>query len=115
MPEPFSYHMATAYQKAFKEFLTYTRLYETLDNEQPYSKSNSFTSREIFERRDSSGILRQHRTKLVRKVRSQIFRQIAQKFRRHTAVWQGISGQYDGKSARRLRTKPSGGLCAVLP
>ena len=39
---------------------------------------------------------RQHRTKLVRKVRSQIFRQIAQKFRRHTAVWQGISGQYDG-------------------
>ena len=30
MPEPFSYHMATAYQKAFKEFLTYTRLYETL-------------------------------------------------------------------------------------
>ena len=30
-------------------------------------------------------ILRQHRTKLVRKVRCQIFRQIAQKFRRHTA------------------------------
>ena len=84
MPESFSYHMATAYQKAFKEFLTYTRLYETLDNEQPYITSNSFTSREIFERRDSSGILRQHRTKLVRKVRSQIFRQIAQKFRRHT-------------------------------
>ncbi|WP_302339710.1 hypothetical protein, partial [uncultured Ruminococcus sp.] len=27
----------------------------------------------------------------------------------------GISGQYDGKSARRLRAKPSGGLCAVLP
>jgi len=51
----------------------------------------------------------------VRKVRCQIFRQIAQKFRRHTAVWQGISGQYDGKSARRLRAKPSGGLCAVLP
>ena len=24
-------------------------------------------------------------------------------------------GQYDGKSARRLRAKPSGGLCAVLP
>lgn len=46
MPESFSYHMATTYQKAFKEFLTYTRLYETLDNEQPYSTSNSFTSRE---------------------------------------------------------------------
>ena len=59
--------------------------------------------------------LGQHRTKLVRKVRCQIFRQIAWKFRRHTAVWQGISGQYDGKSAHRLRAKPSGGLCAVLP
>ena len=65
MPEPFSYHMATAYQKAFKEFLTYTRLYETLDNEQPYSTSNSFTSREIFERRDSSGILNKSK-KLLR-------------------------------------------------
>ena len=30
-------------------------------------------------------------------------------------VWQGISGQYGGKSASRLRTKPAGGLCAVLP
>ena len=61
------------------------------------------------------GKQRRHRTKLVRKVRCQIFRQIAQKFRRHTAVWQGISGQYDGKSVRRLRAKPSGGFCAVLP
>ena len=58
---------------------------------------------------------RQHRTKLVRKMRSRIFRQIAQKFRRHAAVCQGISVQYDGKSASRLRAKPSGGLCAVLP
>ena len=65
MPESFSYHMATAYQKAFKEFLTYTRLYETLDNEQPYITSNSFTSREIFERRDSSGILNKSK-KLLR-------------------------------------------------
>ena len=48
-------------------------------------------------------------------MRSQIFRQIAQKFRRHTAVWQGISGQYDGKSASRLRAKPSGGLYAAFP
>ncbi|ERJ96411.1 hypothetical protein RUMCAL_01213 [Ruminococcus callidus ATCC 27760] len=30
-------------------------------------------------------------------------------------VWQGISGQYDEKSARRLRAKPSGGLYAVFP
>ena len=48
-------------------------------------------------------------------MRSQIFRQIAQKFRRHTVVWQGISGQYDGKSASRLRAKPSGGLYSVFP
>ena len=67
----------------------------------------------------------------------QIFRQITQKFRRQTVwsqsilvrhafvleqnpasnavVWQGISGQYDGKSVRRLRAKPSGGLYAVFP
>ena len=70
-------------------------------------------------------------------MRSQIFRQIAQKFRRQTVwsqsilvrhafvleqnpasnavVWQGISGKYDGKSASRLRAKPSGGLYAVFP
>jgi hypothetical protein len=38
-----------------------------------------------------------HCIKLVRKMRRQ------------------ISGQYDGKSASRLRAKPSGGLYAVLP
>jgi len=70
-------------------------------------------------------------------MRSQIFRQITQKFRRQTVwsqfilvrhsfvleqnpasnavVWQGISGQYDGKSARRLRAKPSGVLYSVFP
>ncbi|ERJ87520.1 hypothetical protein RUMCAL_03291 [Ruminococcus callidus ATCC 27760] len=31
------------------------------------------------------------------------------------SVWQGISGQYDEKSARRLRAKPSGGLYSVFP
>ena len=60
-------------------------------------------------------ISRQHRTEFVRKMRSRIFRQIAQKFRRHTVVCQEISVWYDGKSASRLRAKPSGGLCAVLP
>ena len=70
-------------------------------------------------------------------MRRQIFRQIAQKFRRQTVwsqsilvrhafvleqnpasnavVWQGISGQYDGKSASRLRTKPSGELYSAFP
>ena len=41
--------------------------------------------------------LGKHCIKLVRKMRRQ------------------ISGQYDGKSASRLRAKPSGGLYAVLP
>ncbi|ERJ94779.1 hypothetical protein RUMCAL_01948 [Ruminococcus callidus ATCC 27760] len=30
-------------------------------------------------------------------------------------VWQGISGQYDGKFASRLRTKPSSVLYAAFP
>ena len=41
--------------------------------------------------------LGKHCIKLVRKMRRQ------------------ISGQYDGKSASRLRAKPSGGLYAVFP
>ncbi len=53
--------------------------------------------------------------KLVRKMRSQIFWQIAQKFRRHAVAWQGISGQSAGKYASRLRAKPSGGLYSAFP
>ena len=41
--------------------------------------------------------LGQHRTKIVRQKRSQIFRQIVLKFCRHTAVCQEISVQDDGK------------------
>ena len=48
-------------------------------------------------------------------MRSQIFRQIVHKFRRHTDVCQGICVQDAGKYASRCATKPSGGLCAVLP
>ena len=59
--------------------------------------------------------LRQHRTKLVLNMRRQIFRQIVQKFRRHTDVCQEISVQDDGKYVSRFSAKPSGGLCAVLP
>ncbi|WP_455523208.1 hypothetical protein, partial [Ruminococcus sp.] len=33
----------------------------------------------------------------------------------NAVVWQGISGQYDGKSASRLRAKPSGRLYSVFP
>ena len=81
--------------------------------------------------------IRQYRTKLVRKVRCQIFSadcpEIPQAYCRsqfilvrhsfvlgqnpasNAVVLQGISGQYDGKSARRLRAKPSGGLYSVFP
>ena len=59
--------------------------------------------------------IRQYRTEIVRQMRSQIFRQIVQKRRRNTVVFQGVSVQDDGKYASRWRTKPSGGLCAVLP
>ena len=82
-------------------------------------------------------VLRQYRTKIVPQMRCQIFRQIVQKFRRHTDVCRGIFVQDDGKYASRLSdalrsepkanaerfrelmqssgAKPQGGLCAVLP
>ena len=59
--------------------------------------------------------LRQYRTKIVRILRSQIFCQIVQIYRRNTNVFQGKFGRYDGKDASKMRTKPIGGLCAVLP
>lgn len=45
----------------------------------------------------------------------QIFRQIVLKRRRNTRVFQGVLVRYGGKSASRLRTKPTGVPCAVLP
>ena len=60
-------------------------------------------------------LLRQYRTKIVPQMRRQIFRQIVQKFRRHTDVCRGIFVQDDGKYASRCGAKPQGGLCAVLP
>ena len=59
--------------------------------------------------------IRQYRTEIVRQMRSQIFRQIVQKRRRNTVVFQEVSVQDDGKYESRWRAKPSGGLCAVLP
>ena len=59
--------------------------------------------------------LRQHRTEIVRQMRCQIFRQIVQKRRRNTVVFQKASVQDDGKYESRWRAKPSGGLCAALP
>ena len=48
-------------------------------------------------------------------MRSQIFRQIVSKRRRHTIVCQGVLMQYDGKSASRSATKAYAANCAVLP
>ena len=48
-------------------------------------------------------------------MRRQIFRQIVLKRRRNTSVFQEALVRYDGKSASRLRTKPTGVPCAVLP
>ena len=59
--------------------------------------------------------LGQHRTEIVVQMRSQIFRQIVQKFCRHTDVCQKIYVQDAGKYASICAAKPSGGLCAVLP
>ena len=65
--------------------------------------------------RDILTYFRQHRTEIVVQMRSQILRQIVHKFRRHTDVCQEICVQDAGKYASRCATKPSGGLCAVLP
>ena len=58
---------------------------------------------------------RQHRTEIAAQIRSQIFRQIVQKFCRHTDVCQKIYVQDAGKYESICAAKPSGGLCVVLP
>ena len=62
-----------------------------------------------------STVLRQHRTKLVRKMRRQIFRQIVQKFRRRAGARQEISVQDDGKYASSCAAKATAANGAVLP
>ena len=57
----------------------------------------------------NNGRFRQYRTKIVPQMRCQIFRQIVQKFRRHTDVCRGISVQDDGKYASRLSDAPRSG------
>ena len=69
----------------------------------------------LFRHEKTLIFLRQHRTEIVVQMRSQILRQIVHKFRRHTDVCQGICVQDAGKYASRCATKPSGGLCAVVP
>ncbi|MGN0655472.1 MAG: hypothetical protein ACI4KR_01640 [Ruminiclostridium sp.] len=59
--------------------------------------------------------LRQYRIIIVVRPRSQIFRQIVQKFRRHTNVCQEISVQDDGKDASKRAAKAPAVNCAVLP
>ena len=59
--------------------------------------------------------LRPHRIIIVVRLRSQIFRQIVQKFCRHTNVCQEISVQDDGKYASKRAAKATAANCAVLP
>jgi len=44
----------------------------------------------------------------VRRLRRQIFRQVAQKSRRQADACQGFFEQDDGKYASKMRAKPSG-------
>ena len=60
-------------------------------------------------------ILRQYRTKTVRKMRSQIFCQMKQKTQLILCVSARLFVKYDGKAASRLRAEPLGVICAVLP
>ena len=58
--------------------------------------------------------LRQHRTKLVRRLRCQVFRQIVQARRRRADARQGELVQYDGKYASKMRAKREArALCGV--
>ena len=58
--------------------------------------------------------LRQHRTKLVRRLRRQVFRQIVQARRRRADARQGELVQYDGKYANKMCAKREArALCGV--
>ena len=61
------------------------------------------------------GKLRLYRIIIAVRLRSQIFRQIVQKFCRHTNVCQEISVQDDGKYASKRAAKTAAVNCAVLP
>ena len=58
---------------------------------------------------------RQYRTKIVRQIRRQIFRQMKQKAEWILDVFTSIFVKYDGKFASRWRAKSTDALCAVLP
>ena len=61
-----------------------------------------------------TAFLRQYRTKIVRILRRQIFRQIVQKRRRRAGARQGVFVRYDGKYASKMRTKSNKwSLCGV--
>ena len=59
--------------------------------------------------------LGQYRTKIVRQMRRQIFRQMKQKAEWILDVFTSIFVKYDGKFASRWRAKSPDALCAVLP
>ena len=59
-------------------------------------------------------LLRQHRTKIARELRSQFFRQSVQIECSQSSDWQAKAVRYDGKSASKSRAKAVGrSLCGV--
>ena len=73
-----------------------------------YSKESSFFGR-------FCAVLGQYRIIIVVRLRRQIFRQVVQKFRRHTNVCQEIYVQDNGKDASKRAAKAPAVNCAVLP
>ena len=53
MSDDFNYRMSTQYNPEFKSKLTYEMLYETINKE----RNNDFDAKDVFTRRDSSGII----------------------------------------------------------
>ena len=65
-----------------------------------------------------TGSYRQHRTEIVVQMRSQIFRQIVHKFRRHTDVCQEIcvqdAGKYEGQMCHKAVRRSLCGVALML-
>ena len=87
-----------------KPWITFPKKEVATTSKTPLPLTNTWFCFRIFQ-----DTLRQYRTKIVPQMRCQIFRQIVQKFRRHTDVCRGISVQDDGKYASRLSDAPRSG------
>ena len=64
MTEDFNYRMSTKYKDEFKNLITYEKLYKTINEERKKTELSSFDAREIFTRRDKSGIFNKLKNQL---------------------------------------------------